>query len=361
MYLKTWTWVVIALLTITASADALAQGPGRGFGGPGGPGGPGRGPGRGRGFGPGAGAGGGHDERHVEDHDVFHFLLENHEKITRTVKQLPNGVESLTESDDPAVVAKLKDHVKWMEYRIEKTNPIRMRDPLFAEIFRHTDKISMKRVETEKGVKVIETSDDPYVAKLIKAHAEVVSGFVNRGFDEAMKNHAVPANDAKPVAAESATFSNPVIAKYGKVAQLPAAAQQPRDGAKIVVDLTKGNDPHELNPAIEKLARFVNIYAGAGKTPAKLHLAVVLHGDATLAVLNTDAYSARFQTEGNPNLDCLHQLHEAGVEIYVCGQSLIGKHAKPEQVVVFADVAVSALTSLANLQTDGYTYLPLLK
>ncbi len=67
----------------------------------------------------------------------------------------------------------------------------------------------------------------------------------------------------------------------------------------------------------------------------------------------------RFGTQGNPNLDCLHELHEAGVEILVCGQSLIAKDARPEDVVVFADVAVSALTSLVNLQADGYAYVPL--
>ena len=128
---------------------------------------------------------------------------------------------------------------------------------------------------------------------------------------------------------------------------------------KIVVDITKGGDPTKLNPAIEKVARFVNIYRGAGKEPATVDIAVVLHGDTTLSVLNADAYSKRFETKGNPNLDCLHELHEAGVSIFVCGQSLIGKGGKPEQVVVFTDVAVSALTSLVNLQADGYAYVPL--
>ena len=66
--------------------------------------------------------------------------------------------------------------------------------------------------------------------------------------------------------------------------------------------------------------------------------------------LDADAYAKRFGTEDNPNFDCLHQLHEAGVEIYVCGQSLISKGEKPEDVLVFADVAVSALTTVVNLQ-----------
>lgn len=155
------------------------------------------------------------------------------------------------------------------------------------------------------------------------------------------------------------TYSNPAIAKYGKVVRLPNAAQQPRDGSRIVVDVTKGGEPDKLNPAIEKVCRFVNIYARAGKEPAKVDIAVVLHGDATLTILKADAYSTRFNTKGNPNLDCLGELHKAGVRILVCGQSLIGKDAKTDEVIEIADVAVSALTSLVNLQADGYAYVPL--
>lgn len=120
-------------------------------------------------------------------------------------------------------------------------------------------------------------------------------------------------------------YINPAIAGYGKVVKLPNTAHQPRDGSKIVVDITKGSDPDKLNSAIEKVCRFVNIYAGAGKNPAMVGIAVVLHGDATLAVLNADAYSTRFKTKGNPNLGCLSELKKAGVRVYVCGQSLIGK------------------------------------
>jgi len=164
----------IALLALMLLATAaLAQGPGRG---------------QGRGF----GRGPGHDGRHDEDRELFHFLLANHDKITRKVTELANGVETLTESEDLEIADKIKEHVYWMEQRIKKTQPIRMRDPLFRELFRHTDKIKMRHEDTEQGVRVIETSDDPYVARLIKAHAKTVSGFVKRGFAEAMKNHPVP-------------------------------------------------------------------------------------------------------------------------------------------------------------------------
>lgn len=50
----------------------------------------------------------------------------------------------------------------------------------------------MRSEATEKGVKVIETSTDPKVAALIKAHAQVVSKFIENGRAEAMRNHPVP-------------------------------------------------------------------------------------------------------------------------------------------------------------------------
>ena len=297
----------------------------------------------------------GHDDRHDADHEVFQYLLQNHEKISRTVKELPNGVETLTESDVPEIADKIKDHVKWMEYRVENTHPIRMRDPLFAELFKHTDKIKMVHEDTEKGSKVIETSDDPYVTKLIKAHAKTVSAFVERGFVEAMKNHPVPSD--KPVASREA--SQPVIAGYGAVVQLADAAMQPRSGSKLLVDVTRGGDPVELNSALEKVAKYLNIYAGGGAEPADAQIAVVFHGDATLAVLNPDAYAKVFGTKGNPNINLLRQLHESDVEMYVCGQSLISKGSSPEDVAVFVETTVSALTAVVNLQADGYAYLPL--
>lgn len=328
---------LVLILLVLATAPAMAQrGPGRGFGrGPGGP---------------------GHrqDDRFQEDRELFQFLLKNHERITRSVKQLGNGVETLTESEDENIAAKIKEHVEWMQYRIDETKPIRLRDPLYAELFKHTDKIKMAIEETANGVRVTETSDDPYVARLIKAHAKTVSGFVKHGFAEAMKNHAVPGRSNR----EQASF-NPLIKKYGEVVKLTSAVQQPRNNSKICVSLTGGSEPGELNPAIEKVARFVNIYAGAGKKPAKVNIAVVIHGDTTLAILNSDAYSERFGIDGNPNLDCLHELHEAGVELFVCGQSLVNKGGKQEEVVVFVDVAVSAATAVVNLQADGYAYLPI--
>jgi uncharacterized protein len=208
-----------------------------------------------------------------------------------------------------------------------------------------------------KGGCVVETSDDPDAARFIPAPAAAVSKFLEGGLAEAPKNHPVPGRG------ETTATRKPVhstIAAYGKVVPFPDAVEQPRSGSRIVVDLTQGAEPDKLNPAIEKIARYVNIYGGAGKEPADVQICVVVHDDATLSVLNSDAYSAKFDTEGNPNLACLHQLHKAGAEILVCGQSLVAKGHEPDDVVVFVKTAVSALTALVNHQADGFAYVPLL-
>jgi hypothetical protein len=132
-----------------------------------------------------------------QDHNVFHLLLQHHEQIKRSVKQLEDGVDTLTESDDPQIAAKIQEHVAAMYKRVEEGTPIRMRDPLFAAVFQNADKIKMEFENTKHGVRVVETSDDPYVARLIQAHAEVVNRFVKRGHLEARLNHSVPARDGE--------------------------------------------------------------------------------------------------------------------------------------------------------------------
>jgi len=134
----------------------------------------------------------GPDAMFEADREIFHSLLEDHEQIRRTVTKRADGVETFTESDDPNVGLAIQGHVAAMRRRVEKLQPIHMRDPLFSALFGKAGKINMQVTKTEKGVRVVETSDDPYVVKLIQAHAEVVSKFAANGFPEARRNHAVP-------------------------------------------------------------------------------------------------------------------------------------------------------------------------
>ena len=142
----------------------------------------------------GRGGGGGmmQDDAHAADMQLFHQLFDHRTEITRQVVIRPDGVETVTESTNPEVARLLQTHVASMLARVKDARPIHRRDPLFAELFRYADRIEARQVSTARGVRVVETSQDPYVARLLQAHAEVVSAFIANGRSEMMKDHPLP-------------------------------------------------------------------------------------------------------------------------------------------------------------------------
>lgn len=135
------------------------------------------------------------DGAHAADMQVFHQLFDRRAEITRRVLSREDGIETVTESTNPDVTRLLQTHVPSMLARVKEQRPIHQRDPLFAELFRYADRISAKYEATAGGVRVIETSADPYVVKLLQAHAEVVSAFIANGHAEMMKNHPLPVRE----------------------------------------------------------------------------------------------------------------------------------------------------------------------
>jgi hypothetical protein len=115
----------------------------------------------------------GKDPAQKADMELFHYLLEHRAEIRRSIIKRSDGVETVTESDNPKVTEKIQAHVASMKKRVEERRPIHRRDPLFDAIFQNADKIEFRWMRTAKGAKVVETSKDAYVAKLIQAHAEV--------------------------------------------------------------------------------------------------------------------------------------------------------------------------------------------
>jgi hypothetical protein len=132
------------------------------------------------------------DETHAADMQVFHQLFDHRSEIKRQVIMRQDGIETVTESANPVVTRLLQTHVLSMLARVEDGRAIHRRDPLFAELFRYADQIEAKHELTAGGVRVVETSRDPYVVKLLQAHADVVSAFIANGRSEMMKNHPLP-------------------------------------------------------------------------------------------------------------------------------------------------------------------------
>jgi hypothetical protein len=287
------------------------------------------------------------------DQEIFHFLLEHHAEIRRSVKRLDKGVETLTESDNKEVASKLQAHVASMHERIKAGRGLRFWDDLFVAIFNNYDQIQMTVEKTEKGVKVIEISDQPAVVRLIQAHADVVSQFVAQGFDEAHKNHPVPVS--APAAAQ---LEFPIISNHGGVLPRPNAVEQPRAGAKVVFDVTAEGKPTDVNKGLDRVARLLNLYGVAGLKAQDVKITLVLHGEATKSVLNDAAYQTRFQVEKNPNLPLIQALQKVGVEVLVCGQALNYKGFLDGEVTDSVPIAAAALTVVINKQSDGYAVVP---
>ncbi|MCB1574029.1 MAG: DsrE family protein, partial [Xanthomonadales bacterium] len=152
----------------------------------------------------------------------------------------------------------------------------------------------------------------------------------------------------------------PRIAMAGGVYAMPAGTLMPAANLehRLVIDAASGDTTAGgILRRLDAAARAVNLYALAGVAPQRLKVAVVLHGKATSAALDEKSYQAHFST-GNPNASLLGALHEAGVEVFVCGQAL--SHAGYAAGEVRADVrvALSAMTALVSLQADGYSLIP---
>ena len=151
----------------------------------------GMGPGMMRGMGPGGmgpgmmrgpmGAGMQHDEAFAGDMQLVHGLLNGHESIRRTVNNLPDGIRTITESDDPQVAQTIKAHVASMEKRLDEGRVFNLFSPTLPVLFDNKDKIKTTVAMTDKGVIVTQNSTDANVVSALQAHAVEVSELARDG------------------------------------------------------------------------------------------------------------------------------------------------------------------------------------
>ena len=121
-----------------------------------------------------------------------HLLLSGHAQLERTVEDIPNGVRTVTTTDDPELLITLRTHVQEMSALLDEGGHIRRWDPLFIEIFEHSESIQIEIEEVDDGVAITETSDDDEVVKLIRAHARKVDEFVARGHEACREETPLP-------------------------------------------------------------------------------------------------------------------------------------------------------------------------
>ncbi|MCB0685962.1 MAG: DsrE family protein [Saprospiraceae bacterium] len=157
--------------------------------------------------------------------------------------------------------------------------------------------------------------------------------------------------------AQQAQF--PVIKDFGGIYEIPSATMVPdaKLDYHIIIDVFSGPESaDQINPALNNVARMINLHALGGVPPAQIDVVLAIHGDATVAVLNDDAYRERFQM-ANPNLPLIEALSKAGVRLTVCGQSLLGRKIDVKEVTDQIEIALSMLTTVTTHQLKGYAFL----
>lgn len=167
---------------------------------------------------------------------------------------------------------------------------------------------------------------------------------------------------AAPVAAQDmSAFSNgPVFEDYGPHAPVEGMTELPADAEfAIAFDVAEAAKEGQRHPGFESAARFINMHVANGVPAEKIKIAIVVHGKATLDLLNAEAWGSRKRAgEANPSAGLLRALLDHGVLIILCGQSGTVNGVAKADLVEGVEVQLSAMTAHALLQQDGYTVNP---
>lgn len=170
---------------------------------------------------------------------AIHSMFASRNRITRTVKEIPNGAEAITESGDPKIAKLIQAHVPAMENRIHEDNPLPPMTfhPIFVALRKHADDYNFEYENTKKGVKVTYTAEAPFFVMLVREHAKLVSRFLKNGMEEIHKPYKLP---------ELATISDEGNRSSGATATkddwlpLPSVAPAPKDNPTTAAKVELG-------------------------------------------------------------------------------------------------------------------------
>lgn len=153
----------------------------------------------------------------------------------------------------------------------------------------------------------------------------------------------------------------PIIEGFGAVytidqAEYPA---DPERTYRVVFDVASGpENANELNKAMNTLARFLNMHAQSGVPLENLQVVAVMHGGSARHSLTDAAYHKRYGVN-NPHTGLIGQLIEAGIDLYLCGQSMHARGFERDEVNKHIDISLSAMTILIDKQAAGYSMIRL--
>lgn len=123
--------------------------------------------------------------------EMIHALFADHEKIERKVELTDKGYRATTTSKDPELARKIRTHVAQMETRLDAGYGVRRWDPAFDELRDHYKDMAVTIVEVEGGLSVTVAGKTPEAVKVARNHAQIVSGFVKKGAEQAHETHPI--------------------------------------------------------------------------------------------------------------------------------------------------------------------------
>jgi intracellular sulfur oxidation DsrE/DsrF family protein len=145
-----------------------------------------------------------------------------------------------------------------------------------------------------------------------------------------------------------------LILGYGRVADVPGMVPIPEDAVfKVSFDVSAAAERGQVSRSLDAAARFLNMHHAAGVPVENLKLALVVHGSAHRDLLTDAAYGGP-----NPNAALLAQLVKHGVQFHLCGQTAAYYGVSSEDLLPGVKMSLSAMTSHALLQQQGYTLNP---
>ena len=152
---------------------------------------------------------------------------------------------------------------------------------------------------------------------------------------------------------------NPVIKSFGGIIDAPHATEKPDPNMeyKVVIDVASGNNnPEEVYFSLNNVARLMNLHAMGGVPQENMKVVLAIHAGAIWSVLDNESYRKKYEVD-NPHIPLFKELKEAGVKIFVCSQSLLGRNLDHEKLAPGVEVATSMLTTMTTYQLKGYAAL----
>jgi len=128
-----------------------------------------------------------HDAAFAADMQLVRELVHANARIARRVTNLPEGIRTVTESDDPRIAQAIKAHVASMAQRLGEGREFNLFSATIPLLFENREKIKTAVETTDKGVIVSQTSAEAKVVAALQAHAAEVDELVREGMVAMMR------------------------------------------------------------------------------------------------------------------------------------------------------------------------------